>query len=166
MTKLKYINRRGKTSWVCPNCGTRKNDYEFCHDGIYRDGTPRYYGFCRDCKNAKAKEAYQRDVKKCKERITRYRDKNMALCRLRQRCRQANITVKEYRKIFGDHNELCDICGVPQKELTKAFCIDHDHKTGQVRGLLCNRCNTALGFLRDDVEIATRATEYLKKFNE
>jgi len=48
----------------------------------------------------------------------------------------------------------------------KAPFIDHDHKTEKVRGVLCNSCNMALGFLRDNIEIAQGVVEYLKKFNQ
>ena len=45
----------------------------------------------------------------------------------------------------------------------KSLHIDHDHKTGKVRGLLCHGCNTAIGLMKDDVNILTKAIEYLKK---
>lgn len=57
-------------------------------------------------------------------------------------------------------NNKCAICKDPPKEGTSLF-IDHDHKTGRFRGLLCNRCNSGLGFWRDNVALMLRAIEYV-----
>lgn len=52
----------------------------------------------------------------------------------------------------------CAICGDPSDQLE----IDHDHKTGKVRGLLCGSCNRGIGQLRDDPEILQKALEYIQ----
>lgn len=57
----------------------------------------------------------------------------------------------------------CEICGnVNIKD--KALCIDHNHKTGQVRGVLCDSCNTGIGKLRDDATLLQKAIDYLNKY--
>jgi hypothetical protein len=43
------------------------------------------------------------------------------------------------------------------------WCVDHDHRTGKVRGLLCNHCNAGLGCLRDDPAVIQSAIDYLKR---
>jgi hypothetical protein len=48
----------------------------------------------------------------------------------------------------------------------RSLAVDHDHTTGQVRGLLCIRCNRAIGNLRDDPDLAIRAAAYLKRATE
>jgi hypothetical protein len=64
------------------------------------------------------------------------------------------ITAADYDRLHESQKGLCAVCR--QKETHKIrgvirpLCIDHDHFTGRVRGLLCNRCNTALGLLGDD----------------
>ena len=55
----------------------------------------------------------------------------------------------------------CAICGTTSTGNRKAFHVDHDHKTGKVRGLLCSNCNTGIGNLRDDIGLLNRAIEYL-----
>lgn len=59
---------------------------------------------------------------------------------------------------------FCAICRVPEEELHRVFVIDHCHKTGIVRGLLCQTCNTGIGLLKDDPEFIRRAATYIEKF--
>lgn len=54
---------------------------------------------------------------------------------------------------------MCEIC---QEIPEAALCIDHDHETKRVRGLLCSKCNAALGLLRDDPEVVESAARYLR----
>jgi hypothetical protein len=54
-------------------------------------------------------------------------------------------------------NGLCAICGLPEEH------VDHDHVTGQVRGLLCAGCNKGLGFFRDSPQLLRQAAEYLEE---
>ncbi len=59
----------------------------------------------------------------------------------------------------------CAICksSDPGRKKSQWFCVDHDHKTGEVRGLLCNSCNAGLGFLKDSIETLAQAIIYLKQ---
>jgi hypothetical protein len=57
----------------------------------------------------------------------------------------------------------CEICGNINIK-NKALCIDHNHITGQVRGVLCDACNTGIGKLRDDVTLLQQAINYLNKY--
>ncbi|MBE3042995.1 endonuclease VII domain-containing protein [Candidatus Bathyarchaeota archaeon] len=58
-------------------------------------------------------------------------------------------------------NHVCVICGGTNGK--KRLAVDHDHRTGVIRGLLCNRCNQALGLMRDSYELLTNAIKYLQK---
>ncbi|GAG89702.1 unnamed protein product [marine sediment metagenome] len=62
--------------------------------------------------------------------------------------------------MWENQNEKCAICGKFFTTPSDAN-IDHNHETGEVRGLLCQQCNSGLGFFKDDVELTIRATEYL-----
>lgn len=53
----------------------------------------------------------------------------------------------------------CEVCGRSDVK----FCIDHDHETGKVRGLLCDGCNKALGHARDDISILAGLIKYLEE---
>lgn len=79
------------------------------------------------------------------------------------------ITAEEYSSMLKAQNGACAICG--QKETTVdprtkkiyALSIDHDHKTGKVRDLLCRRCNAILGFLQDSRDLIPQFSKYLDK---
>jgi hypothetical protein len=74
-----------------------------------------------------------------------------------------NLTVEDYQQMFSEQGGLCAICGNPPGE--RALCVDHDHVTGKVRGLLCDACNRALGVFQDDVALLLAATKYLESFS-
>lgn len=65
-------------------------------------------------------------------------------------------------KKFRDRNQNCEICGKTSSQ-HKLLCIDHDHETGQIRGILCSSCNFALGHLEEFLE---KSLAYLKKSKE
>jgi len=74
-----------------------------------------------------------------------------------------NLEIDDYNRMFNEQNGCCIICGVHQSKLTKRLSIDHNHKTGKIRGLLCHKCNIGLGVFEDSIEILQKAIEYLKK---
>lgn len=71
------------------------------------------------------------------------------------------ITLEEYNRMFNEQQGCCAICNTHQSDLTKALSVDHNHDTGEVRGLLCNRCNVALGYMNDDAKLLLNASQYL-----
>jgi hypothetical protein len=73
-----------------------------------------------------------------------------------------DITVKEYEHMRFLQKGRCCICGIHESEHKSRLYVDHDHDTGKVRGLLCHKCNTGLGFLCDSIEILEKALVYLK----
>jgi len=80
--------------------------------------------------------------------------------------RQYNITLEDYRDMYIAQNGLCKICGEDGVKRASAYAgtplvIGHNHATSDVRGLLCNTCNSALGQFQDDPAILLKAIEYL-----
>ena len=75
--------------------------------------------------------------------------------------REYGISHKEYNILVKNQNNLCAIC--IKEELGKSLAVDHCHKTGKIRGLLCSDCNRAIGMLKDDITILRNAIEYLSK---
>lgn len=76
------------------------------------------------------------------------------------------MTEDDYLALFIQHEGKCAICKTHQDDLSKRLCIDHDHETGKIRGLLCHNCNTGIGNLRDSIALLTEATKYLIKHKE
>lgn len=70
------------------------------------------------------------------------------------------LSVEEWEVMYADQNGLCAICRLPLVE-TKIH-VDHNHTTGEVRGLLCRLCNPGIGYFQDDPELLMRAAEYLQ----
>lgn len=80
------------------------------------------------------------------------------------------LTVEEYASLLDLQGGVCAVCGKEETERTKGslrrLCVDHDHLTGAVRGLLCNSCNTALGKFNDDRALLVAAVKYLEAFTK
>jgi len=75
------------------------------------------------------------------------------------------ITDTEYHQLNESQNYVCAICkGVDDRGARLA--IDHCHETNKIRGLLCRKCNVALGYLDDDIALLESALAYLKKHKE
>jgi hypothetical protein len=82
----------------------------------------------------------------------------------RNRLRQYNMTVEEYDDMIRVQGGVCAIdgCGGRPSGRWNRLFVDHDHKTGKVRKLLCLHCNSAIGYLRDNPERAIAISEYLR----
>jgi hypothetical protein len=74
------------------------------------------------------------------------------------------LSLAQYDLMFNEQGGCCAICGRHQSELKKALAVDHDHKTGNIRKLLCARCNILLGFAKDNVELLEASIKYLNDF--
>lgn len=74
-----------------------------------------------------------------------------------------NLTIDQYNYMLCNQNYSCAICKKHESIFKKGLAVDHCHKTGKVRGLLCGGCNVSLGRMEDSIELLTNAIEYLKK---
>jgi hypothetical protein len=70
------------------------------------------------------------------------------------------IDYVEYKRILKSQNGVCAICGGLNK-CHNTLAVDHDHLTGRIRGLLCSRCNIAIGGARDSITILQKCIDYL-----
>lgn len=80
--------------------------------------------------------------------------------------RAYGISYQEYLEMSDAQDGMCAICGTTDTGKRRAFAVDHCHTCGEVRGLLCSNCNTAIGSLREDLEIMQRAMDYVKFHQE
>jgi hypothetical protein len=104
------------------------------------------------------------------DETTVYRKDGARVCRVCYRERKRglyrrylySLTMEEYRTMLERQRHMCMICGrVPEADETLA--VDHDHRTGAIRGLLCGPCNRALGGFGDDVGRLRAAVAYLER---
>lgn len=70
------------------------------------------------------------------------------------------VSVDDYQRMYDDQRGCCAICFAP---FAGKGCIDHDHDTGRVRGLLCKPCNLAVGQMMDSPERLRSAADYLER---
>jgi hypothetical protein len=78
------------------------------------------------------------------------------------------LTPEEFDAILASQGGRCGICRSksPKSARNGTWCVDHDHVTGQVRGLLCNLCNRAVGMLQDDPKIIRAAVRYVERHRQ
>jgi hypothetical protein len=82
---------------------------------------------------------------------------------LRHNAGKWGLDPDEVEASFLAHDDKCDICGGEQTYKNKTrLAMDHDHKTGKLRGWLCDRCNNGLGHFEDDIERMKKAIAYLE----
>jgi hypothetical protein len=73
--------------------------------------------------------------------------------------RKLGVTEENYNQMFTDQDGKCAICEEEQPHMRLA--VDHDHETNEIRGLLCDRCNRGIGFMRDNPDLLIKAASYL-----
>ena len=80
--------------------------------------------------------------------------------------RSYGIDFKEYEEMLLTQDGKCAICKAepPKNQHKTRLNIDHNHETGKVRGLLCDCCNRALGLMRDNTDLLSKAIDYLTKY--
>lgn len=186
MTK-KYISRKGKESWPCTRCAKLKRRDEYARDGYYADGIRRYYAYCKVCKAKQSRKWYETNIeitkkRACKQSCNVYKEKGSAYRKHRvsnrayqqtdkykkwyfkNKLKKYNLTVEKYNEIFVRQNGQCAICFVNLDDIpSKQRHIDHAEIAG-VRGILCAKCNHAIGLFKHKTHIIKRAAEYLEIF--
>jgi len=97
----------------------------------------------------RSQESYKKNPTKYRNQFLKYR---------------YGITLDEYNQMLISQNGVCQICNKSCPS-GYALSVDHCHRTGKVRGLLCVECNTGIGKLKDSVELLSKAIEYIKKYS-
>jgi hypothetical protein len=139
-TKRVLLLKEGKS--YCPKCNQVKQIDEFNKDIHTFTG---YAVYCKECSNLIGHSRYR----KHKEKYQNYR-----------LLKKFKITTGEYKSLFDAQNNSCAICQVPW-DGKKFMPVDHDHKTGKIRGILCDDCNLGLGKFNDSHEMLLKAAHYL-----
>ncbi len=139
---------------TCTKCGIAKESQDFVKDPQKKDGL---YSSCKKC---------NRDYNRDRAKKAVYDKEHRKLYVLRKKALQFGVT-EDYLLFLRDkQNNRCAICEELETALdmngnTKALAVDHDWDTNKVRGLLCQRCNTAIGLLRDSPKLLRNGIQYL-----
>lgn len=123
--------------------------------------------YCESCKKERAKQRWEKWRSKQDDASFRAKENERQQgYRLRtgyQRDYELRtkygITLEEWADMLEKAGYACEIC----RQSTESLCVDHDHVTGKVRGVLCRKCNRSIGQLGDSVEALERALEYLRR---
>ena len=140
---------------LCSGCKKKKVLSEFWKD---KNTTSGYCSQCKECSKRNQKIWMHKN-----------KDKDSQIRRRRQKSykRQGiKITLEEYDEKFRIQNEQCAICGIHQSELKRRLDVDHNHKTGQVRGLLCRMCNLIIEIVENNRPKISLAKNYLKRWDK
>jgi len=143
----------------CGHCQTVKSVRQFYPSR--RHGTHRRDGWCKECRREdnRARQAKRNKV------VARLLKADPLYFRRKKLVKLYGITHDQYMVLHRKQRGRCAICRKP--EVRKLYgkrawlAVDHDHKTRAVRGLLCHRCNVALGWI-EDAAFQKKATRYLK----
>lgn len=138
----------------CPTC----DDILSIADGFYNGGKR---GAAYQCIICQAKREARPENK---ESRSKYRGKTKDEKFTHYLKYKFNITLTEYNNMVVAQNNLCAICNSPPnpKRYKGRLCVDHDHQTNFVRGLLCDKCNFGLGQFDDDINLMHLAISYLR----
>ena len=155
---------------TCTKCGTEKADTEFYKD---KKG-PR--GRTHQCKQCYRDYNVEFDKKNPGRRRGQraewwrqygYKYSNGAYCRRSNLKRFYKMTLEDYDRMHKVQDGRCAICRRPEtyKRLGKVMnlSVDHNHITGEVRGLLCHACNRGVGLLRDSADTLLAAAAYVRR---
>jgi recombination endonuclease VII len=125
----------------CPDCNESKQLNDFPRNKNSKDGR---HAYCKPCHNARGRET---------------RDRLYGGSRHYHLTRRYGISAARAQELIDQQGGVCAICRERPPDH-----VDHDHVTGEVRGMLCLPCNTGLGHFNDDTAVLQKAIEYLVRW--
>ncbi len=162
----------------CTKCKITKPQDQF-----YRTNS-----WCKNCFSEYSREWYQRNKDVILPKAAEYRKNNSEVIKeksieygrkynakpetkkklkIRNLYKRYGITLDEYLALCEAQHHCCKICNVSKEELgTSGLVVDHDHPSGKIRGVLCNNCNTLLGYAKDNIQILLQSIDYLNNSNK
>jgi hypothetical protein len=173
---------------TCPGCKTERPSLFFTKNNLNKDGLN---GYCKSCSTKLTKIYVKKNCLRdhvqvpptktcpgCKtekqnssfDRDNGVKDGLQSRCKachaIDQRKSKYGVTEKQYRTILAFQGGACAICKFIPGPKDKPLYVDHDHTTNENRGLLCHKCNTAIGLLQDSQENINSALIYIQKYTK
>lgn len=164
---------------ICKRCNLTKSLEQFSKHPRCKDGRQ---GTCIDCTAANtAKWASNNKIRKAEtdrlyeERNPKRKSKARFLANALDPVKYSyleieqnlysryGISIEEYAYMFYEQEGKCSICKRLHSEFARGLVVDHNHTTGLIRGLLCDNCNRALGFFKDNIDSIVSAISYINQ---
>lgn len=143
---------------TCHVCKTLKDEKQFYKDQKRKGGLSNE---CKPCNHIRAAARRARMTPEQKEKQAdcqkQWAIENREHRKSQELVRSYGISLEDFNRLVDEQGGVCAICQRSNKKLV----VDHDHKTGKVRSLLCFRCNIAIGLLEDSPKLATDVIKYL-----
>lgn len=173
---IKFPSARGEylsdgVTKTCSTCFVEKGVAEFNKQKVRPDGLDIK---CKTCsREFHAKRYKDPEIRrKLLENATRWRERNPDADADKTLRRKYGITLAQYNELFKLQGGVCALCKKSEttrrnkkREGRERLAVDHCHDTGRIRGLLCFKCNTAIGSLGDTEEDARKVVEYFSRPN-
>jgi hypothetical protein len=166
---------------ICSKCKENKPESDFTIDKRRASGKGSW---CKTCfvqyrkeyhiehskeLNAKSSQWAKNNPDKVRKNGLKYRSSHREEEKNRALKYKYSLSSEDYENILEKQNGVCVVCGreetaVDRNGNIKKLQVDHDHITGEIRGLLCSTCNRGIGYLQDDIYIVEKALQYLKEY--
>lgn len=132
----------------CSTCQITKSAINFGRNTHTADG---FHGRCKSCQHEYARTAPRKKI-------------NHETVRKHVLWSSYRIRPQDYTRLLSEQGFACAVCKKPHaEEKHKKLVVDHCHKSGKVRGLLCSKCNSGLGYFEDSAIAFRNAAAYLEK---
>jgi len=139
----------------CSECGKEKDLEDFPKN---RNGLHGRHSLCKECHNKASRERYENQKRgTSNKRVPGYDYRSSYLKRV------YGISVAQYEELLEKQHHCCAVCGKHENEEKKSLAVDHNHKTGEVRGLLCNYCNHRLVSRHTDGNLLRKIADYIEQ---
>ena len=150
-------SRKTKGHFVCNNCINKKYKQRKLDDQSYNQSQKEYYRQYNSTDERKEiNSKRQKEWKEANVEWVKERDRRSSLLR------KYGITLEDYYNLLKKQGNVCAICSTETPTGIGTFHVDHCHKTGKIRGILCSKCNHSLGLFNEDENIIYKAYEYIK----
>lgn len=138
---------------MCSKCGSEKPITEFHKDKNSLDG---HVYWCKVCVTANGRRHHTRRMQE---------DPSYALAKRSSYIKNRHgLVLEEYEKMILDQGCECFLCQEELELSGSGTHLDHSHKTGKLRKMLCTNCNRGLGHFKDNPEVLERAARYLREY--
>jgi len=163
---------------LCIKCKKRKPIKEFYKNKRRLDGLCAYCKACAKSYNVKYYTIHRKKMLRRSRKWNKLNPEKVAKAiknygkvhpeKVKERGRNQHLkkyklTTKEYNRMVKAQGGVCAICGEPER-MQRALSVDHDHFTGEVRGLVCSRCNSAMGFADDSPMRLRKMADYIERY--